>query len=130
MNIYDATLWLSSAMAEARIFSELPPLVSTPIRHYSMRNLSHSIDCARGFPNKRVSGLKRCPSTSTRRYIMSMRGEIISKEYQKLVWVQGKDGKEYACYIDDVKNIKRKEDLTEEEKAKCLDISQVVGDTW
>lgn len=61
---------------------------------------------------------------------MSMRGEVISKEYQKLVWVQGKDGKEYACYIDDVKNIKRKEDLTEEEKAKCLDISQVVGDTW
>jgi hypothetical protein len=61
---------------------------------------------------------------------MSMRGETISKEYQKLVWVQGKDGKEYACYIDDVKNIKRKEDLTEEEKAKCLDISQVVGDTW
>jgi hypothetical protein len=61
---------------------------------------------------------------------MSMRGETISKEYQKLVWVQGKDGKEYACYIDDVKNIKRKEDLTEEEKAKCLDISQVLGDTW
>jgi hypothetical protein len=61
---------------------------------------------------------------------MSMRGENISKEYQKLVWVQGKDGKEYACYIDDVKNIKRKEDLTEEEKAKCLDISQVLGDTW
>lgn len=61
---------------------------------------------------------------------MSMRGETISKEYQKLVWVQGKDGKEYACYIDDVKNIKRKEDLTEEEKAKCLDISQVLGDSW
>jgi hypothetical protein len=61
---------------------------------------------------------------------MSMRGENISKEYQKLVWVQGKDGKEYACYIDDVKNIKRKEDLTEEEKAKCLDISQVLGDSW
>ncbi|MEE4242180.1 MAG: hypothetical protein V2I36_11995 [Desulfopila sp.] len=61
---------------------------------------------------------------------MSMRGEIISKEYQKMVWVQDKDGKEYACYIDDVKNIKRKEDLTEEEKAKCLDISQVLGDSW
>ncbi len=61
---------------------------------------------------------------------MSMRGETISKEYQKLVWVQGKDGKEYACYIDDVKSIKRKEDLPEEEKAKCLDISQVVGDAW
>ena len=47
-----------------------------------------------------------------------------------MIWVQDKEGKEYACYIDDVKNIKRKEDLTEEEKAKCLDISQVVGDSW
>lgn len=61
---------------------------------------------------------------------MSMRGEIISKEYQKMIWVQDKEGKEYACYIDDVKNIKRKEDLTDEEKAKCLDISQVLGDSW
>ena len=61
---------------------------------------------------------------------MSMRGETISKEYQKMIWVTDKEGKEYACYIDDVKNIKRKEDLTEEEKAKCLDISQVLGDNW
>ena len=61
---------------------------------------------------------------------MSMRGEIISKEYQKMVWIQDKDGKEYACYIDDLKNVKRKEDLTEDEKSQCLDISQVLGDYW
>lgn len=61
---------------------------------------------------------------------MSMRGEIISGEYQKMVWVQDKNGKEYACYIDDLKKIKRKEDLTEEEKAKCTDLSQVLGDSW
>ncbi|MEX1349420.1 MAG: hypothetical protein AB1Z31_16985 [Desulfobacterales bacterium] len=61
---------------------------------------------------------------------MSMRGDIISKEYQKMVWVRDKDGKEYACYIDDLQNIKKKEDLTDEEKEKCLDISQVLGPNW
>ncbi len=61
---------------------------------------------------------------------MSMRGENISKEYQKMVWVRDKDGKEYACYIEDLKNLKKKEDLTDEEREKCLDISQVLGDNW
>ena len=61
---------------------------------------------------------------------MSMRGDIISKEYQKMVWVRDKDGKEYACYLDDLQNIKKKEDLTDEEKEKCLDISQVLGPNW
>lgn len=59
-----------------------------------------------------------------------MKGEIISKEFQKMVWIQDKDGKEYACYIDDLKNIKKKEDLTEEEKTKCMDLSAVLGDSW
>ena len=61
---------------------------------------------------------------------MSMRGDLISKEYQKMVWVRDKDGKEYACYIDDLQNIKKKEDLTDEEREKCLDISQVLGPNW
>ena len=61
---------------------------------------------------------------------MSMRGDLISKEYQKMVWVRDKDGKEYACYIDDLKNLKKKEDLTDEEREKCLDISQVLGPNW
>ena len=61
---------------------------------------------------------------------MSMRGEKISEEYQKMVWVRDKDGKEYACYIDDLKSIKKKEDLTDEEKEKCLDLSLVLGDSW
>ncbi|MGB3212911.1 MAG: hypothetical protein WBB19_19575 [Desulforhopalus sp.] len=61
---------------------------------------------------------------------MSMRGDLISKEYQGMVWVHDKDGKEYACYIDDLKNVKSKEDLTDEEKEKCMDISLVLGDSW
>ena len=61
---------------------------------------------------------------------MSMRGEKISEEYQRMVWIRDKDGKEYACYIDDLKSVKKKEDLTDEEKEKCTDISIVLGDSW
>lgn len=61
---------------------------------------------------------------------MSMRGEKISEEYQRMVFIQDKDGKEYACYIEDLKNLKKKEDLTPEEKEKCMDISLVLGDSW
>lgn len=61
---------------------------------------------------------------------MSMRGEVISEEYKKMVWIRDKEGKEYACYIDDLKNIKKKEDLSPEEKEKCLDLSLVLGDSW
>ena len=61
---------------------------------------------------------------------MSMRGEIISDEYQKMVFVHDKDGKEYACYAGDLKNFKKSEDLTDEERAKCTDLSTVLGDSW
>ena len=61
---------------------------------------------------------------------MSMRGDLISEEYKKMVWIRDKEGKEYACYIDDLKNIKKKEDLSPEEKEKCLDLSTVLGDSW
>jgi len=61
---------------------------------------------------------------------MSMRGEKIAEEYNRMVWVRDKDGKEYACYIEDLKSLKKKEDLTEEEKSKCTDISTVLGDSW
>ena len=61
---------------------------------------------------------------------MSMRGSIISDEYKNMVWIKDKNGKEYACYASDLKNIKRADDLTEEERSKCTDLSQVVGDSW
>ena len=61
---------------------------------------------------------------------MSMRGEKISEEYQRMVFIQDKNGKEYACYIEDLKNLKKKEDLTPEEREKCMDISLVLGDSW
>lgn len=58
---------------------------------------------------------------------MSMRGDLISKEYQKMVFVKDDNGKEYVCYLKDLKD---RNSLTDEEKARCLDASQIVGDSW
>lgn len=62
--------------------------------------------------------------------IMSMRGEIISREYQKMVFVNDTDGKQYACYADDVRYTKQSQDLSPEEREKCTDLNLVLGDTW
>ncbi len=47
--------------------------------------------------------------------------------YESMVWIRDRNGKEYACYIKDIKGVKAKEDLTEEEKAKCVDVNTLVG---
>jgi len=47
--------------------------------------------------------------------------------YESMVWIRDKDGKEYACYVKDIKSIKKKEDMTDEEKKKCMDVSQLIG---
>ena len=48
--------------------------------------------------------------------------------YESLVWIRDKDGKEYACSVDALKgNIKEKAELTEEERANCMDVSQLIG---
>ena len=61
---------------------------------------------------------------------MSMRGENISKEYQSMVFVHDKEGKEFACYAKDVKNNHNGAEISDKEKEKCTDLSLVMGDTW
>jgi hypothetical protein len=57
-----------------------------------------------------------------------MTDEIGTGGYESMVWIRDKEGKEYACYLDALKgNIKTKDQLTEEERAKCLDVSEIVG---
>ena len=57
-----------------------------------------------------------------------MTDEIRTGGYESMVWIRDKDGKEYACYLDALKgNIKEKDQLTEEERANCLDVSEIVG---
>ena len=48
--------------------------------------------------------------------------------YESLVWIRDKDGKEYACSVEALKgNIKEKEELTEAERAQCMDVSLLIG---
>ncbi len=48
--------------------------------------------------------------------------------YESLVWVRDKDGKEYACTAAALKgNIKEKEELTDEERENCMDVSLLIG---
>lgn len=61
---------------------------------------------------------------------MSMRGELISREYQSMVFVHDQDGKEYACYARDLDNRNEEHALTEDEKERCMDLSLVLGDSW
>ncbi len=59
-----------------------------------------------------------------------MKGEIIANEFNKMVWVNDKDGAQYVCRTDNPNNIKRKEDLTDEEQQRCLNLNVVLGDSW
>lgn len=62
-----------------------------------------------------------------RGFIMSMRGQLISKEYQSMVFVRDDNGGEYVCYADDLND---QDHVSEHEKEKCLDTSQVLGPNW
>jgi len=47
--------------------------------------------------------------------------------YEEMVWIRDKDGNEYACQFNDIKFIKKKEDLSEEESNRCVDVSHIIG---
>ena len=44
--------------------------------------------------------------------------------YEAMVWVQDRDGRQFSCYLEDIKN---PEELTDEERAKCLDVNTLIG---
>jgi hypothetical protein len=56
-----------------------------------------------------------------------MRGNNISQEYQKMVWVRDEYGAEYVCYAEDLKNDAQ---LNDEEKKQCLNTNLVLGANW
>ena len=47
--------------------------------------------------------------------------------YESLTWVRDKDGKQYVCSIDQSAGKKHLDQLTEEEKKRCADVSEIVG---
>ena len=58
---------------------------------------------------------------------MSMRGNIISKEYQSMVFVRDDNGAEYVCYAKDLQDPNH---VNESEKEHCLDTSLIMGSNW
>ena len=58
---------------------------------------------------------------------MSMRGNIVSAEYQSMVWVRDEKGSEFVCYARDLKN---QNHVSEDEKENCVDTSLVLGPNW
>lgn len=48
--------------------------------------------------------------------------------FGNLVWVRDKEGREYACSVDALKgNIRDGRELSDEERAACMDVSTIVG---
>ncbi|MBT8333828.1 MAG: hypothetical protein KJP19_05285 [Deltaproteobacteria bacterium] len=43
-----------------------------------------------------------------------------------LTWIRDKNGKEYVCSLKNIHKI-RYEELTEKDKRRCTDVSQIVG---
>lgn len=47
--------------------------------------------------------------------------------YESLAWLNDKDGKEYVCSLDNSTNVTSFEQLSDEKKAQCADVNQIVG---
>ncbi|MDD2467866.1 MAG: hypothetical protein PHI97_28130 [Desulfobulbus sp.] len=47
--------------------------------------------------------------------------------YEEMVWIRDQEGNEYACQFNDIKFIKKKEELSEEESKRCVDVSHIIG---
>jgi hypothetical protein len=47
--------------------------------------------------------------------------------YESLAWINDKNGKEYVCSLENATNSTSYEQLSDEEKARCSDVNQIVG---
>ena len=59
-----------------------------------------------------------------------MKGQIISQVFNKTVWVKDNKGAEYACQIDQDRDVKSKEDLSQHEQKSCMNLNAVLGESW
>lgn len=47
--------------------------------------------------------------------------------YERLVWVNDDEGREFVCSITDSGNVKSYDELSDEEKRTCSNVNQIVG---
>jgi len=52
-------------------------------------------------------------------------------DYPDFVWLHDRDGAEYACPAHVLKgNLKTRQELTKQQREKCIDLSQAVDPFW
>ena len=56
-----------------------------------------------------------------------MRGDIISAEYKRMVFVRDDNGGEFACYAEDLDD---RTHVKENEKVHCTDTNLILGASW
>ena len=59
-----------------------------------------------------------------------MKGKIISQEFNRMAWVRDEKGSEYACYVDENRDVQNKKDLSQKEQQSCMNLNSVLGDNW
>ena len=59
-----------------------------------------------------------------------MKGQVIAQEFNRMAWVSDKNGSEYACYLNNDRNVKNKEELSQQEQQSCINLNRVLGDSW
>jgi hypothetical protein len=47
--------------------------------------------------------------------------------YESMVWVNDRQGREFACYANDIKETDYFEELPLELRGKCLDVNSLIG---
>ncbi|WP_028580922.1 hypothetical protein [Desulfogranum japonicum] len=54
--------------------------------------------------------------------------DLNSVGYESLVWVRDEAGKEFSCSVNPGRGqVKNFNELSQEEKATCMDVNQIVG---
>ena len=53
--------------------------------------------------------------------------EIMKGGYESMVWLNDEEGREYACYLEDVKGLEKGHHISEELKKRCLNVNELVG---
>lgn len=53
---------------------------------------------------------------------------VSSVGYESLVWVRDNSGREFSCSLDNSRSgVRSIGDLTDHERASCMDVNQIVG---
>lgn len=47
--------------------------------------------------------------------------------YESMVWVNDRDGREFACYLKDVEKFEHFEEIPADLRERCMDVNVLIG---